>query len=445
MNKRDFFLQAMKAGRYKEKDWVMAAFSILRPQGVEGFSDMKPFDILYIQRESGQGSPSPEVVFIDDNGNNINVDDYDYDNNDPQPPYTFGETFTLEAGEVPNLSQTIETTYGNLLANYILLIDPFQHKIDYMQDRFSIKDIEKIVEQRLTSDPDDEGDRDPDTIYVRDYKRYQKAAGYINGLSQLVVPSATAKSMTRHPDTEKLRDELIEENKGHLKDPAVIAKIEEKLKELDLEHLAGDESMGFYIKSKSLDPVRKKAHLITGLEQAFGDRDTAELIVSSLEEGIDVEKMPALVNGLREGSFDRGAQTQLGGVATKTILRVMQNSKITQQDCGSTIGVATQITDQTKEQYIGNFILKDQTPVELTEENIDQYVGKTVDLRSPLFCWTADDDFCMTCIGRRYENQPNGLATAAANVGSTFVSIFLASMHGTALKTKKYDPMQHLY
>lgn len=436
MNKREFFINAMQAGRFSDKRWVFAAFSVLRPNS-HGFEGMKPWDILYIDPEQHESS---SLVFIDGDGNIVTLSDYAFDDKDPTPPYRFKDKVTLTSEDMPNLKQgKITTTYGNILANWLLCVYPFGDKIEYFEGKFGIKKVEKEIEKLLTDEPKEGESRDPSKIYIDEYTRFRRAASLIDGLTQLAVPSATAKSMTRSPDTEKFRDELLKKYEGQLHDPAVGAKIDKAMVDFDRAWMEGDDAMGFYIKDKSFNIVRKKTHSLMGHESAFNDTGEGEMISRSLSEGIDVDKLPAMINSLREGSYDRGTSTALGGEAVKFILRVMQNSTVEEPDCKSKLTMPMSITDDKKETFVGNYIIEGGTLKELTNENINSYVGKVVAMRSPLFCRTANAGFCATCIGRRYGEHSNSLPTAASNVGSTFLNTFLALMHGVELKTSKLD------
>lgn len=439
MNKRDFFLQAMEAGRFKDKSWLIAAFTIKPTYERDMVSEEKrePWSIYYLIPDDGDRRQPELVCFGDDPATPIELDDVDYSSNDPRPPFFFDEFLTLHPGEAENnyRDEPVEISYGTLLVNYMLLIYPFQGKIPLMEGKIKIKAIEKIIEKRLSDQTDD-----PNALTVEEYNRYRKATGLLDGLTQLSVPSATEKTMTHHPDTEKRKQELLEQYKGRLDDPTVVATIQEELKKLDQEHLAGDDAEGFYIKDKFLDVARMKGHLMMGREEAFGDADNAEVLTNSLAEGIDVSKMPAMVNSLREGSYDRGSQTQLGGVATKSILRALQNASIEEDDCKSELGFTMTPTTDTQDQFIGLYAFSGTgTEVyEVTEDNVQQLVDKPTAFRSPFFCRTAKSGFCKTCIGRRYEDSPDSLASAGANVGSTFMNIFMKSFHGKALSTVKY-------
>lgn len=429
MNKQEFFLNAVRSGRLKRKSWIIRAFSIVRPKTI---TEQVAYDIQYILTDKDQGHH--ELFLCDDELNRIQLSDYQYDPNNPEPPFHLKDKIKLKKGDLPNVIEDIETTYGNIVANWLLSIYPFGDKIPFIVGKFGIKDIEKHIEKRLVSGMPDE--RNPEHIYMDEYNRFRKSAGLIDGLSQLCVPSATAKSMTHHPDRDKVRAELIEKYKDRLHDPAIAAKIDAALVDLDKEWLKGDDFEGFLIKGKTMKVARKKTHGIYGLEQSFGGGDFIE---TSLQEGWDIDKLPSMVNSLREGSFDRGAETALGGEATKFILRVMQNVTIEEEDCGSTLGADVIITDVDKNQYLGNYLIVNNTLVNLTEDNINQYLNRPFKMRSPLFCRTKRDGFCQRCIGDRYAPHETSLATAAANVGSVFMGVFMASMHGKSLSTARYD------
>lgn len=447
MNKRDFFIGAMKAGRLGEKSWLLSAFSVVAPKAVDqGGGDWQtpystnPFDIVYMPAQGNEGVVGEITFSMPDPSSELTLSDYAFDSHNPQAPYSLKEKVVVTKDDLPNLQEkSVETTYGRLVANWLLLIYPFGTKIPYINRQFAIGEIEKLIERRLTSNPKDGEQEDPDKIYIYEYNKYRKAAGILNGLTQLCVPSATPKSLTRHPDAEKLRAELLEKYKDRLHDPATIAKIEGELIKLDREWLEGDEAMGFLIKSKSIEVVRKKSFYMVGAESSFGEAGENTLIERALSEGWDIEKLPQMANNLREGSFDRGAQTALGGEGTKFILRVMQNSQIEEEDCGTKHGFPVTITEDNKNQYIGNNLIVNGKVVAITEENVKGFLNKPQIMRSPMFCKTDRAGFCSTCMGARYGASPTGLATAASRIGSTFMSVFMASMHGKALSVAKYD------
>lgn len=433
MKRREFFLKAIKAGQLKRKDWIFHAFTIMRPVEMKD-ANPQPFDIVY--HKDG-------VSFFNEEIQEIQLEDYQYDPKEPKPVYHVKDKVNLKVGDLENVFEDVKTTYGNVLTNWLLCVYPFGQKIPYFKGRFSIGDIEKAIEKKFADVPE-EGERDPDKIYYDEYEKYRRAAGIVDGLTQICTPSATPKSMTHHPDRDKVRDALLEKYKDQLHDPAVAAKIQAEMKKLDMEWLEGDRFKGFLIKGKTMDVVRMKTHGTYGLEQSFTEGEGGTFIPKSLSEGWDISQMPALANSIREGSFDRGAQTALGGEATKFILRVMQNALVKGDDCGTKLGMMEKITEENKSQYIGNHMIQGDKLVVITDDNIASLVGKTIKMRSPAYCRTANDNVCKICVGQRYADSETGLATAVANVGSTFMSVFMSSMHGKSLTTVKYNFEEHL-
>lgn len=433
MKKRDFFLEALAHEAYRHKAWVFNMFTQTRPSEREVNS--VPYLLhrgethYYFYGDHPISEAATENTIIDD----LEVN---------ETPFSFKETLRLKAGEIPNLKEDITTTYGNLLFNYIALIYPFGDKINYVNGKIDIKKIEKEIERRLVTDPGYRKAGDfttSDPITVSEYLDFTDALLSLEGFSQLVVPSASEKALQTHPDVKKRRAELIEKYKDQLHDPAIVAKIEKELIALDKEWIKGDLAEGFYQTSegKSYGIVRKKMFLMHGREAPFDTDPT--FVKNALTEGWDLDALPAMVNSLREGSYKRGAETQLGGVASKTINRMFQNTRITQDDCGSVLGMDVTVDAKTARQYLGFYYIERGKAVRITEENVDGLIGKTLTLRSPMFCKTPRANYCKTCMGDAISQNPTGLASLAHAVGSKMMDLSMQAAHGKELKTTPFD------
>lgn len=445
MTKAEFFIKAMQAGRLKDKDWILKAFSVVFPNEKDKNT---PFNIIPFSTgvKTGRVGSDIDYRFIGPDGEDVYLTDYMRDKSAIEPVYRLKDRLTIKKGDIENLKKpSIETNYGNLLTNWLLLVYPFGDIIEYMEGRFSLAgSIEPILVKKLTSEPKD-GKYEPGVIYVSMYNKYRKAASLIAGLSQLCVPSATEKSMSTHPDMEKLKAELLEKYKGRLDDPAVIAEMEAAMIKLDAEWLKGDPAEGFLIDSKSRTVVRKKTFMWTGLETAFTDGTGGKLLATNLSDGISLKDLPEHANNLREGSFDRGAETALGGDEVKKMLDITQNATIAEDDCGTKIGFPMNLSEDVAKISIGQYIFeKGGKETLLTDDNIKSYIGKDIVLRTAYFCKTARSSVCKKCIGTTYAEHPTGIATAISNVGSTFMYIFMGSMHAKALETATFDYRKHI-
>ncbi|QVD49161.1 hypothetical protein LUCX_91 [Xanthomonas phage vB_XciM_LucasX] len=427
MFKKDYFLICMGNENYLHKRWVLEAFSITRPGGEHPY----PFG-LFTLPDGRYACYSKEY----DEGFEVIEDAMP-----GEPLFRPLEKLVLNPGQMTNVTERVETTYGNALVNELILNHPFHGKIGFMTGLVKIGTIEKQIQDRWDDTmPEEEALKLPlqaRPIRTSEYKLFSEAVGQLPGFSQLCVPSATRKTMTADPAMIQRRDELLAQNKDRLHDPVVLANILDELTKMDRKWMQGDPGERFYIKDKSYDVVRLKVFIMQGISAGFGVQ--GELIPTSLDEAWDISKLPAMVNQLRDGSFSRGAQTALGGVETKFNNRIFQNSQVSEDDCGSKLGLTVLMTKDKAPHYVGNYRIEKGQPVVLTEESLKGLVGQTLLVRSPVYCRTSGANFCAKCMGERIASTPQALGTYASDIGSTFLSLFMAAMHGKSLKTEELD------
>ena len=426
MNRYEFFLAAMAAGEYRRAAWVISAFSMV----LEGPQDWKadPYPYRIVQLPTGFFFVNPqntaELLAITDATAG-------------QPLYRMKERVQAKEGDIPNLKQSVETSYGNLLFNCIALVYAFGDKISYVEGKVSAAKIEALIVERLRDTPPEGAERDPAFIYVDEYLRFTDGMFSLMAYTQLCVPACTEKTITAPPGVIELRTRLLEENKGRLHDPAVIAKIDAVLVKYLKDWLKDDPGMGFLIYDKSFSNVRRKLYLMGGAEVGMDDKVEIDLVVKSLSEGWEPEKFATMNTASRAGSFSRGAQTELGGEAVKWLFRASSNMTVTEADCKSDMGVQILARPGEENKLLGFTALLRGEQLKITRDNVDQYLGKVITLRSPMYCRLPKTDFCATCLGDKLASSPTGLSTAVAEYGSTFMSIMLKIMHSTELKLAK--------
>lgn len=433
MKKRDFFLLAMHAQEYRRTAWVVSAFAQIY-EGPEAWkADPYPYRIVQ----------TPTGIFYVDADNTANLIALE-DATPGAAPFAFKDKVDLKAGDLPNLHEDLQSNYGNLLFNWICVVYPFGTKIDYLRGRVSPRQLEKLVLSRYKENPEN-GVRDEKAIYTDEWLRLANAAFHLENFSQLCVPAGSERAMVTHPGMKELRDRLYEENKERLHDPSVVADIVSKLGALDKEWLKDDEdAMGFLIKEKSFATVRRKLFTTMGSEAGLEDSVRVEPIKAPLSEGWDIDSFAALNNTLRAGSFNRGAQTMLGGEQVKWLLRASSNLRVAGKDCGSRIGNQVTVTADTLNKYIGFSAILSEGIEKLEKENIGNYIGKTIRIRSPMFCQYEKTDFCETCIGDRLSLNPTALFSAISNIGSTMLLLFMASAHSKPITVAKMEYLESI-
>ncbi len=440
MNKLEFFLKAMQAEMYRHKAWVISAFALIQ-EAPEAYK-VDPYPYRIVQQPTG-------VFFVDPEhpGELLPLEG----TQPGEPPFNKAEIVQLKAGAVENLSTDVTTSIGNVLANCTLLVYPFHNKIEFQLGRMKPTQLEDLILPRLVDDPAEgqamgyarSSKPEERPIYVNEYLKFTNAMTYISGFASLWVTGGTEKALLPPPGLKEFKAALfkkynINPNDPHV-DPAIVAQIMNELKTLDKEWLKGDDTLNFLISAKSFDVVRAKKFLMVGAEAGLGDGQDMELVSNSLQEGWDVASIPAMVNNLRAGSFNRGAETMRGGEAVKWLQRASSNINILPGDCGTKLGKPLTLTPDLRKKYLNFSALVGDQTVRLTDDVIDQYMGKKLMMRSPMYCIHPHTDYCATCVGPRLEENPTGSSSAISDFGSTIMLMFMKANHGKALLLKKYD------
>lgn len=425
----EFYLKAIKSSAVKRKHWIFSVFSITEDVRVQ---QDYPYKVV---------RTDDSVSFIDPEQNNALTK---LDDADPKAPIAaFRQPILLPGQWLANAPNPIETTFGNVLVNHLMLCIPFKDTIPFQEGYVNVGNIEKIILRNLIDDPEDpEADwYAPDgKIYVRQFQQFGVNAQSLVAYNNISVHSVTRKSLLYHPDAEALKLQLMEQYKDQLTDPAIIARISKELERMDREWLKGDPSEDFYIKNKYFTVIRKKLHYAFGDESPFSDGSTVKFLSKPLREGIDFNEYPTYINSLREGSYNRGAMTQLGGAATKEVYRTLSPIVIEGDDCGTTLGIPRVIRKNQMHDWIGSMAIDAKgKSFTLTEEYLTANLGKVLTIRSPMFCKQKAPGLCAACLGKQNSEIRNGLPAAAADSSTALMSASLAAVHGVELKTVPYD------
>lgn len=429
MLKTEYFKSAMKAGMFKKLDWCIRAFSLTSEPEDEWKNN--PYAGRIVQHHTG-------YYIVNEQQQLVKIEDAVAG----QPMYAFAEHLTIDKGDIPNVQETMETSYGNLLWNWIVIVWPFGHKLPYQTGQVKNGKVADLIIAKLEDDPKPGMTLDDSVIYVSEYLKYTQSLDYLRSFTQLCVVAATRKTMLPPPGIKEYRDKLIVENKDSLDDLATIAKIDKALVEYDAQWLKGDPGELFLGDSgKSRDVVRKKKFLMHGAEVGMQSNAVKGVLVeNSLYEGWDITKFPEMNTSSRSGSFSRGAQTQLGGVSVKWLLRASSNLQITSDDCGSKLGSEFFIDKEEIQKLIGKTIIVGETQsLVKDEQQAGAYLGKRVVVRNPQYCKLGHTDYCKVCLGTRLSINPNGLSTAVSDLGSKMMLISMKAMHGKQLATEKFN------
>lgn len=420
MNAKEYYLKAMQKGLYKKRDWVFSCFCLQK----QGHDKVKPYPYKIVQMPNGQYYYDENLKLELIEGTSGSV-----------PLMHAKDVFELNVGDLINVKKRIVTTAGNILFNCCSIISAFGSKIEFITGKVSVSSIEEMLAPLIKSIPEDNV-RDENSIYVDEYLRFCDSFNYLTEFNLIFTQALTEKAITQAPGTIELRNKLVEENKDHLDDPLVVAKIEKALLEYDAQYLKGDKSKDFLISKKSREVARRKLFLDYGSDVGLTDTFKADMVQKSLSEGWQIEKMPTMINALRAGSYNRGAETQLGGEAVKWLYRASSNINILDTDCQSSIGITELIDKNNVKTLVGKRVMNgNQTTLVETKEQAGSYLGKVVTRRSPLYCKLLSTDWCRYCLGETLGTNKDAAAVAVSNLGSSVLQLSLKAFHSSGIST----------
>jgi hypothetical protein len=202
------------------------------------------------------------------------------------------------------------------------------------------------------------------------------------------------------------------------------------------EHLKGDPSMHFLLKSKYFNVVLKKLFLTQGMVEVFGSPGKYTFISNPMGNGWKTKDLVTIFNEVRQGSFARAVETADGGVIAKLILRVFQDTRISEDDCHTTRGEHVHATKDVLRDFMWNYVIMgDGSNVVINKESIPSFLDKDIVVRTPGYC-QAEEGFCARCFGYVFEKVgQKAFGPIANNFAKQQTLSSLRAMHGKTHST----------
>jgi hypothetical protein len=337
------------------------------------------------------------------------------------------------------IKEDIKTTVGQYLFNLIVLED-LTDLVGYISDPVTagkLKEIENIITFKTIED----------VITAERMARYIDRLYWFGfTLAPAFAPSISYGMMTPKADVVKRRDELFEENHEKIEqgDLRTASKIEKELIALAKTQIMSDDNgsmllqVGF--KKPSMDQIKETTIMRGALESRDND-GTFIISKASLAEGIPWNEYPEYVNLAVTGIFQRAVSTARGGYSSKQIAAATQALTFgpKDSDCKTPFTLSI-VVDNDRDLYL-RYIEEGGKLVLLTYETIQKYIGKTVKLRSPMYCKYDANAVCEVCGGtyfRQMEIKEPG--TTANRIGTNLMQLSMKAFHNSSVVTKEIDP-----
>lgn len=416
MNKHDFLREAFKHRAYTKKEFLLSVLTI-NVNDPESNAILQKFPYaVWVE--------SDRFYFNDHAGERTELE------GDVKDPVFDMEThFDLEADFHPILRGTaMTTTFGIFLFNICLFYDALDGLLPYYNHELTKKFCSGIIRDIMHDDVPEGGAVPEGMAPVKKVLQISRNANYLEGILFYIVKCGSMDSLTVSKEVIALRDRLFKEHKDELTDPVVFNSIVERCVNLDYEIQMKGESATFYIGEDYITNNRKRMFVVFGIEfnQETG---TWVPITKSLHEGWDINQLGDYINTAIEGAYNRGKATGEGGAGVKNTLRIMGSSHRSEDDCKTANCEDITIYQSTYKHWAGSWANINGVLLELNNNNLKKFIGKTIKIRMPQFCETKDGNYCLTCLGRSLGSYGSRLGSEASGVNTVFMLTRMKASH----------------
>jgi hypothetical protein len=194
----------------------------------------------------------------------------------------------------------------------------------------------------------------------------------------------------------------------------------------------------------SWDQVRQIV-LTRGFISNFKGQILKVPIKNSLIDGLTQEEFFNSTYGCRKGLLDVALNTGASGYLSRKLVFACANLQISENltDCKTKDTLEVYVNSQKKAKLlIGKYLVTKQGKLnKITGQNCLEFVGKTIFVRSPIFC--ENEDVCHVCYGDSCKNLHSRFIgiIAAQSLGETNTQLILRTFHtsGVAIIKGKED------
>ena len=239
-------------------------------------------------------------------------------------------------------------------------------------------------------------------------------------------------------DSDKIKDELYLEEK----DTTIIDQLNKVSSKETEDFLRKKFHYSYMIESGSRgswDQVRQIV-LTRGFISNFNGVILDTPIKHSLINGLTPEEFFISTYGSRKGLLDVALNTGRSGYLSRKLIFSCVNLRISNllDDCGTTDTLSVFVKNHERaKSLINRYILNGNELEKITENNYRNYIGKTIRLRSPIYC--KSEKICHKCYGDLYKNLNSSFIgiIAAQTLGEASTQLTLRTFHTSGVAVTK--------
>jgi hypothetical protein len=358
------------------------------------------------------------------------------DGKDVPPRINYLDKFTLPEGKMGN-DKAITTTVGRYFFNMFVFSPNIIKHLGYVNKAFDVKTVRSLNEKIVALLLDDVITTEDIAIYIDKMNWFGFSCSYY--FSSTINTGV----LIELPAIKKAKKELFEKYKVEIekRNPMVISKIEKELLDIARKELATNPAMKTFLSggAKDFDNIYKNQSIMRGAIKDMDKPGEYHVCLDNLATGIKKENLYKYADLSIEGSYSRGVETAEGGYLFKQFCSAFQTvmlDKNSKSDCGTKKTIKIAITSDNKSLFNYRYILEGNKLIMLVPDAMDSYIGRIVNLRSPLFC--TNGELCSKCAGMLYHKMGlYALGLATGRIASNIMLLAMKSFHNSTLQTSQ--------
>ena len=336
------------------------------------------------------------------------------------------------------------TTVGRFIFNkYFFESDPeLLDFVGYVNDNISKKTYGKIYDSLGYALLEDR-------ISIESYKKFCKKTQKFMPYVSILSPNHSDNMLTITKSINKKKNELIKANKEAFDNGDVIAidRVSKELIEYARELMKDDPAMDMFLSGAggSFENNFKNMFIMRGSVQDPDPRKGYNIITSNYVDGVSREEYSKLANTLAAGPYSRSKKTELGGYWEKLFLTSLQHIILLEpgSDCGTKRHITIKVNDKNINLIMYCYVINnDGSLTEITSENKNKFIGKTVKLRFSSMC-ESKDGICNKCAGNLfYRLGIRNIGASTPQIPSRLKVLSMKLFHDDQLNFTEMDPME---
>ena len=289
-----------------------------------------------------------------------------------------------------------------------------------------------------------------DKITIDQLSRFLMKPEWFMQFVSILAYNYNEKILTCSEVADKKKKELIKKYDKELKngDIVVMNAVENETLDYVLDYIGDDPSLDVFKSGARADIGNnfKSMFVMKGAVKNHDPRSEKDFDFASSNyiDGITPEEYHIFADNLTEGAYSRGVKTQIGGYWEKLFVSAFSYIKLDKPgtDCGTKRCITVTLTNKNIKGFMYSWIQSGNSLIELTSDNKDKYLGKTVKIRFPIFCKhrSKNGTFCSKCSGNllyRLNRTNTGVITPM--IPSILKNTSMSAFHDGSVSLDKMD------